>query len=82
MEVLSELIADDVTVAYYDPLFSSVTLPEGTTLIGVEDPVSFGADIVLVHTAHHSVDLSWLADQPLVLDATYRLTELANRVAL
>ncbi len=82
LEVLAELIADDITVAYYDPLFSSVTLPEGTTLIGVEDPVSFRADIVLVHTAHRSVDLSWLADQPLVLDATYRLSDLANRVAL
>jgi UDP-N-acetyl-D-glucosamine dehydrogenase len=82
LEVLSELIADDVTVAYYDPLFSSVTLAEGTTLIGVDDPAGFQADIVLVHTAHHSVDLSWLVDQPLVLDATYRLSHLPNRIAL
>jgi UDP-N-acetyl-D-mannosaminuronate dehydrogenase len=82
LEVLSELIADDATVAYYDPLFTSVKLPGGTTLIGVDDPVAFHANIVLVHTAHNSVDLSWLTDQPLVLDATYRLAALPNRVLL
>ncbi len=82
LEVMSELISDDVTVAYYDPLFTSVKLPGGTTLIGVDDPAAFHADIVLVHTAHHSVDLSWLTDQPLVLDATYRLSDMPNRVVL
>jgi hypothetical protein len=44
--------------------------------------VAFQADLVLVHTAHRSVDLSWLADQPLVLDATYRLPDTPNRVTL
>jgi len=37
---------------------------------------------VLVHTAHRAADLSWLADQPLVLDATYRLSDAPNRVVL
>ena len=82
LEVLEELITRDVTVGYHDPLFPSVTLAGGTTLIGVDDPVAFGADIVLVHTAHRAVDLSWLADQPLVLDATYRLSDAPNRVVL
>jgi UDP-N-acetyl-D-glucosamine dehydrogenase len=82
LEVLSELIAGGVTVAYHDPLFPSVDLPDRTTLIGVDDPAGFHADLVLVHTAHHAVDLSWLSDQPLVLDATYRLTDAPNRVVL
>jgi len=82
LEVLAELITDGVTAAYYDPLFTSVTLAEGTTLIGVDDPAGFHPDLVLVHTAHHCVDLSWLTDQPLVLDATYRLPGAPNRVAL
>jgi len=82
LEVLSELIAGGVTVAYHDPLFPSVDLPDRTTLIGVDDPAGFHADLVLVHTAHHDVDLSWLTGQPLVLDATYRLTDAPNRVVL
>ena len=82
LEVLSELIAGGVTVAYHDPLFASVSLPDRTTLIGVDDPAGFHADLVLVHTAHHAVDLSWLSDQPHVLDATYRLTDAPNRVVL
>ena len=79
LEVLAELLGDGVTAAYYDPLFASVRLPDGTTLIGVGDPVAFDADLVLVHTAHHGVDLSWLTGQPLVLDATYRLADVPNR---
>ena len=82
LEVLSELIADGVTVAYHDPLFASVSLPEGTTLIGVDDPAGFDADLVLLHTAHQAVDLSWLSDQPLVLDATYRLADVSHRIVL
>ena len=82
LEVLEELITRDVTVGYYDPFFASVTLPGGTTLLGVDDPVAFAADIILMHTAHRSVDLSWLSTQPLVLDATYRLPDAPNRVTL
>ena len=82
LEVLAELLGDGVTAAYYDPLFASVSLPDGTTLIGVDDPVAFDADLVLVHTAHRAVDLSWLTGQPLVLDATYGLGHLPNRTVL
>ncbi len=82
LEVLSELIAAGLIVAYFDPLCAAVTLPDGTTLIGVDDPAGFEADLVLVHTLHHGVDLSWLVDQPVVLHATYRLSHLSNRVVL
>ena len=82
LEIMAELIAQSATVAYHDPLFPAVVLPDGTTLIGVDDPPGFTADLVLVHTAHQSVDLDWLRDQPVVLDATFRLAELSNRVIL
>ena len=82
LEILAELIGCNAVVGYHDPLFPTVTLPEGTTLIGVDDPSAFSADLVLVHTAHQHVDYGWLRDQPLVLDATYRLIDLQNRVAL
>jgi len=82
LEILAELIKQGATVGYYDPLFSTATLADGTTLIGVDEPTGFEADLVLVHTAHKSVDSRWLESQPVVLDATYRLTELTNRVVL
>jgi nucleotide sugar dehydrogenase len=82
LEILAELIKQGATVGYYDPLFSTATLADGTTLIGVDEPTGFEADLVLMHTAHKSVDSSWLESQPVVLDATYRLTELTNRVVL
>jgi nucleotide sugar dehydrogenase len=82
LEIMAELIKQGATVGYYDPLFSTATLSDGTTLIGVDEPIGFDSDLVLVHTAHQSVDLDWLDSQPVVLDATYRLTELTNRVVL
>ena len=82
LEILAELIKQGATVGYYDPLFPTATLADGTTLIGVDEPTGFEADLVLVHTAHKSVDSGWLESQPVVLDATYRLTELTNRVVL
>ena len=82
LEVLAELAAKGATAAYYDPLCASVDLADGTTLIGIDDPTGFNADLVLLHTAHHAVDLSWLKDQPVVLDATYRLADVPHRIVL
>jgi UDP-N-acetyl-D-glucosamine dehydrogenase len=82
LEIMSGLIAQGASVGYSDPFFPTVALPDGTTLIGVDDPASFGAEIVLVHTAHKSADHSWLVDHPLVLDATYRMDGIASRVQL
>lgn len=82
LEIMSGLLAHGATVAYSDPYFQTVALPDDTTLIGVDDPRSFDADIVLVHTAHQAVDHSWLADHPLVLDATYRMNHIPSRVLL
>jgi UDP-N-acetyl-D-glucosamine dehydrogenase len=45
----------------------------------VDAPQRRGWDLVIVHTAHPGQDTSWLAAQPLVLDATYRLRDLPGR---
>jgi UDP-N-acetyl-D-mannosaminuronate dehydrogenase len=82
LEILAELAAQGAVVAYHDPIFPTVTLPNGISLIGVDDPAAFRADLVLLHTTHRTVDQDWLAGQPIVLDATYRLAEVPNRVVL
>ena len=48
----------------------------------IGDPAAFRADLAVVHTAHTDMDLGWLAQLPSVLDATYRLSSPAQRVAL
>ena len=82
---MAELIKQGATVAYYDPLFPTATLDDGTTLIGVDEPTAFDADLVLVHTAHAAVSTSTGSpEQPLVLDAhrTGCTRTRTNRVVL
>lgn len=82
LEIMGELLTEEAAVAYHDPLFANLSLPNGTALIGIDDPATFDADLVLVHTRHSSVDLTWLVDRPLVLDATYGLTGVPQAVTL
>jgi nucleotide sugar dehydrogenase len=82
LEIMSGLIAAGATVAYHDSYFPSAMLDDGSTVIGVSDPVGFDADLVLIHTAHARVEMSWVTRHPLVLDATYRMTGVPSRVAL
>ncbi|HUG51518.1 MAG TPA: nucleotide sugar dehydrogenase, partial [Terrimesophilobacter sp.] len=69
-------------VAYHDKFFDTLTLRGGVQLSNTVDPVGFGADLVLLHTDHATIDSSWMSSAPLVLDATYRRTDLPNYVAL
>jgi nucleotide sugar dehydrogenase len=82
LEILEELADAGASVGYLDPLFPSVELPSGRRLETVEDPVAFGARLVLLHTRHRDLDLSWIGDEVLVLDGSYRETALAQRVTL
>jgi hypothetical protein len=45
----------------------------GLEIDHVQDPAAAAADLVLVHTLHPDIDHGWVADHPIVLDATYRL---------
>jgi UDP-N-acetyl-D-glucosamine dehydrogenase len=82
LEIMSLLRGYGSEVAYHDPFFESVTLPDGTELVGITDPAGFHSDLVLLHTDHESVDWSWLSPEDSVLDATYRRTDLPRRVQL
>lgn len=78
LEILETLHASGSAVGYVDPYFECITAPDGTVLIGVEDPAAFNADLVILHTKHSVLDLQWLADAPTVLDTTYRLKDMPN----
>ena len=69
-------------MGYFDPHFATLNVRGVGELVGCEDPAAFDADLVFVHTAHTSLSLEWLASEKLVLDGTYRLESLPNRVLL
>jgi UDP-N-acetyl-D-mannosaminuronate dehydrogenase len=82
LDILRRLEDCGATVAYFDPLVPTVRLAERTALQGVQDPRTIEADIVVVHTVHADMDLSWLSAHPLVLDATYQLTTAPHAIRL
>jgi UDP-N-acetyl-D-glucosamine dehydrogenase len=82
IEILERLHAEGSVVGYHDPYFEHVTLRDGTVLDHEADPRDFRADLVVLHTLHSAVDRQWLSDSPVVLDTTYRATELPHRVLL
>lgn len=82
LEIIAELAHEGAIVDYHDPLCPVITLEDGTRLTSVADPVAFNADVVVLHTAHDGMDLSWLSDVPEVLDTTYRLENVPHSVRL
>lgn len=82
LEILTELAALGANVGYHDHLVPQLQLPGGKELTHLDDPAAFAADLVVVHTAHSHIDLSWLAGVPIVLDTTYRMTGLPRRVVV
>jgi nucleotide sugar dehydrogenase len=73
LQILSGLAAMGARVAYSDPHVPRLAMRCGLELDHVDDPVATAPDLVLVHTLHPDVDHTWISDQPIVLDATYRL---------
>jgi UDP-N-acetyl-D-glucosamine dehydrogenase len=82
LEVLQGLIAAGAEVGFADHRFDSVRLHDGIVLDDVVDEAAFGADVVLLHTRHSDADLSWITSDQIVIDTTYRATDLAGRVVL
>jgi nucleotide sugar dehydrogenase len=80
LEILELLGESGATVGYLDPLFPTVRLADGSVLESVADPAGFDPELVLVHTRHSSLDLSWIGPDRAVLDASYRETSLPQRV--
>ena len=73
LEVIDALVENDVSVSYCDPLVSGLSTTRSGDFSSVESPQDHHWDLVIVHTVHPGVDLSWLPGQSAVLDTTYRL---------
>ena len=79
LEILERFTQAGAVVGYYDPLVPVLRLPDGSTLASA---TTDAADLVVLHTLHSTVDYSWAASQPLVLDTTYRFVEAPHRAVL
>ncbi|MFF4249915.1 nucleotide sugar dehydrogenase [Streptomyces sp. NPDC001663] len=81
LEILAELAEEGAEVHFTDPLIPALRLGS-RTLAGVTEPADEQWDLVVVHTVQPGTELGWLADQPAVLDATYRLPPLKAKAIL
>lgn len=81
LDVIEELIHRGAAVAFTDPRVDSLQIGR-TRLSGVDDPAAHEWDLVIVHTLDPVADHSWLAACELVLDASYRAADVANRIQL
>lgn len=70
LEIIADLRSAGCSVAYHDPLVSSVRV-DGVTLLSV-DPDPSRYDLVILHTIHQQTNLDWLGQARLTLDCTYR----------
>ncbi|BCJ62146.1 nucleotide sugar dehydrogenase [Micromonospora endophytica] len=82
LEIIGELIRAGAGVDFVDDLVASVRTSDGGTLHRIADHTAREWDLVVVHTTQAGLDESWLRAQPMVLDATYRLTGLPRREVL
>ncbi|WP_234807511.1 nucleotide sugar dehydrogenase [Mycolicibacterium bacteremicum] len=73
MAIIDLLAEAGAELFYCDPYVEAVHTSAGETLFHYAEPERQQWDLVVVHTVHPDTDNSWLADQPTVLDATYRL---------
>jgi UDP-N-acetyl-D-glucosamine dehydrogenase len=82
VEILERLRRAGAEIAFHDPLINTVRLHDGSTLSSVADPARFDSHIVIAHTLHQCLELTWLEDAPLILDTSYRLRDLPQRFTL
>ncbi len=82
LEIIEGLERRGAIVGYLDPLCPQARLADGRIAETVRDPLGFAPDLVILHTRHHELDLSWIDDRHVVLDASYRELTLPRRVEL
>ncbi|MGH9011679.1 MAG: nucleotide sugar dehydrogenase [Acidimicrobiia bacterium] len=81
LEIMSQLRERGAVVEYHDPFVDRVRLRTGEVLSGVDVPGALPWDLVIIHTVHPGSDLSWVDRVPAVVDASYRLPRLRDRLA-
>jgi nucleotide sugar dehydrogenase len=77
LEVLHELSDAGAAISYSDRHIPEISI-DGRQLTS-RVPAARDVDLVLIHTHHPGADLRWVNEHALVLDATYRLEEVAHR---
>ncbi|MEO6713460.1 MAG: nucleotide sugar dehydrogenase [Mycobacteriales bacterium] len=83
IEILERLAAAGANVGYVDALIPELELSDGTVLRSLpHEPLESAADLVVLNTRHPGFDHSWVVDQPLILDATYKFTAAPHRATL
>ncbi|MDI9890605.1 nucleotide sugar dehydrogenase [Microbacterium sp. IEGM 1404] len=82
LEIIDGLINAGAEVQYVDTHAPHIHLGSGRERDSLTDPAAFHPDVVLVHTRHHDSDLNWLDGDAVVLDGTYRSSDIAGRVLL
>ncbi|MBJ8337275.1 nucleotide sugar dehydrogenase [Antrihabitans sp. YC3-6] len=81
VEILDDLVRGGACVSYTDAMVDSLHTSAGR-LNSTNDFTPGNWDLVIAHTLHPSVDHSWIGNAPLVLDATYQLTDVPHRHVL
>jgi nucleotide sugar dehydrogenase len=79
LEIIEQLLEQGAHVGFHDPLIPKLDLPELGRLVNQSDPAAFDPDLVVLHTVHSCVDLTWVNGRAPVLDTTYRMTDLPRR---
>lgn len=82
LEIIDGLLDAGAEVQYVDTHAPHIRLGSGRERDSLDDPGAFHPDVVLVHTRHHDSDLGWLDGDAVVLDGTYRSSDIAGRVLL
>ncbi|MDG4664932.1 nucleotide sugar dehydrogenase [Mycobacterium sp. 236(2023)] len=82
LAIIDMLAAEGAHVAFADPHVELLQTPSTGLLTSHPRPAEETWDLVLVHTIQPGEEYGWLADQPLVLDTTYRMGDLAPHVTL
>ncbi|OIJ65422.1 UDP-glucose 6-dehydrogenase [Streptomyces mangrovisoli] len=81
LEIFEELVREGAEVRFTDSMVRTAKVAGGIqeSLVAPQD---HDWDLVLVHTVHPNADLAWLGGRDDILDATYRLEDVAAKDTL
>lgn len=79
LEIITALEERGARISYHDPLVPAMRLRDGRPMASDAGAPSREWDLVLLHTVHPGQDYSWVAECPVVLDATYRFADMPQR---
>src|SRR5262249_25073803 len=78
LEIIGRLVTAGANVSYVDDRFATIEIA-GVRVERVTRPQERRWDLVIVRSVPPPPELPWRRAQPLVLDTTYRLSDLPGR---